>query len=239
MPESDGCRTVTRAGLSEGPPAPVYAYDETPIATMHFSSCSFSVAFWNHYKFTGKERDAESGLDNFGKRYDSSSMGRFMTPDPLNIFALKPSQFRNFIVNPQHWNKYAYVLNNPITFTDPLGLLEYEAELLRKKIHVHIDDQTPELLGRPLDQSIASRPEDVAPAGTRTEPDEPAAFGAIRILSAADFASPRIGRRITRSSRAESIVVAAEIPQPPIPEGAIIITLAKNDRFAHRRSSSI
>jgi RHS repeat-associated protein len=30
-----------------------------------------------HYKFTGKERDAESGLDNFGARYDSSSLGRF------------------------------------------------------------------------------------------------------------------------------------------------------------------
>jgi RHS repeat-associated protein len=36
----------------------------------------------NHYKFTGKERDAESGLDNFGKCYFGSSLGRFMTPDP-------------------------------------------------------------------------------------------------------------------------------------------------------------
>jgi RHS repeat-associated protein len=35
----------------------------------------------NHYKFTGKERDSESGLDNFGARYDSSALGRFMTPD--------------------------------------------------------------------------------------------------------------------------------------------------------------
>jgi len=33
-----------------------------------------------HYKFTGEERDTESGLDNFGARYDASSMGRFMTP---------------------------------------------------------------------------------------------------------------------------------------------------------------
>jgi RHS repeat-associated protein len=31
--------------------------------------------------FTGKERDAESGLDNFGARYMSSNMGRFMSPD--------------------------------------------------------------------------------------------------------------------------------------------------------------
>ena len=33
------------------------------------------------YKFTGKERDSESGLDNFGARYFGSSMGRFVTPD--------------------------------------------------------------------------------------------------------------------------------------------------------------
>src|SRR5271165_761374 len=32
----------------------------------------------NHYKFTSKERDSESNLDNFGARYNSSTMGRFM-----------------------------------------------------------------------------------------------------------------------------------------------------------------
>jgi RHS repeat-associated protein len=37
--------------------------------------------------FTGKQRDSESGLDNFGARYDSSSMGRFMSPDPINLTA--------------------------------------------------------------------------------------------------------------------------------------------------------
>ncbi len=35
----------------------------------------------NHYKFTGKERDGESGLDNFGARYYSAQYGRFVTPD--------------------------------------------------------------------------------------------------------------------------------------------------------------
>ena len=34
----------------------------------------------NKYKFTGKERDTESGLDNFGLRYMGSSLGRFMFP---------------------------------------------------------------------------------------------------------------------------------------------------------------
>ena len=32
-------------------------------------------------KFTGKERDAETGLDYFGARYMSSAQGRFASPD--------------------------------------------------------------------------------------------------------------------------------------------------------------
>lgn len=64
------------------------------------------------YKFTGKERDAESGLDYFGARYNSSSMGRFMSPDPLG----------GDLTDPQSLNKYSYVLNNPLTNTDPTGL---------------------------------------------------------------------------------------------------------------------
>jgi RHS repeat-associated protein len=35
----------------------------------------------NHYKFTGKKRDTESGLDYFGARYYSNALGRFITPD--------------------------------------------------------------------------------------------------------------------------------------------------------------
>jgi len=65
------------------------------------------------HKFTGKERDSESGLDNFGARYFGSSLGRFMTPDEL--FA------DQHIGDPQSWNLYAYARNNPINFTDADG----------------------------------------------------------------------------------------------------------------------
>jgi RHS repeat-associated protein len=71
-----------------------------------------NVAHSAAYKFTGKERDSESGLDNFGARYDSSSMGRFMSPDPVG----------GQKIDPQTLNKYSYVRNNPINFTDPTGL---------------------------------------------------------------------------------------------------------------------
>jgi len=69
----------------------------------------------NHYLFTGKERDTESGNDYFGARYYASSMGRFLSPDPGWFISAHPE-------NPQSWNQYSYVLNNPLSFTDPTGL---------------------------------------------------------------------------------------------------------------------
>jgi len=47
----------------------------------------------NKFKFTGKERDTESGLDNFGARFDSSTLGRFMTPD----WSARPTPVRSLI----------------------------------------------------------------------------------------------------------------------------------------------
>jgi RHS repeat-associated protein len=68
----------------------------------------------NELKFTGKRRDTESQLDYFEARYYSNVFGRFMTPDPIHIMAQK-------IADPQQWNMYAYVRNNPLRFIDPKG----------------------------------------------------------------------------------------------------------------------
>lgn len=65
-------------------------------------------------QFTGQERDRESGLDFFDARYYSSVQGRFMSIDPLAA--------SGNATNPQTWNRYAYVLNNPIKFVDPTGM---------------------------------------------------------------------------------------------------------------------
>jgi RHS repeat-associated protein len=62
---------------------------------------------------TGKERDAESGLDYFGARYYGSNMGRFMSPD-------EPFVGQDFS-DPQSLNLYSYVQNNPLSNTDPDG----------------------------------------------------------------------------------------------------------------------
>jgi RHS repeat-associated protein len=74
-----------------------------------------SRAFLPPPRSTGKERDAETGLDYFGARYYGSSMGRLLSPDPDNASAfLYPD-------DPQSWNGYAYARNNPLTYTDPTG----------------------------------------------------------------------------------------------------------------------
>jgi RHS repeat-associated protein len=64
-------------------------------------------------QFTSKERDVETGLDYFLARHYSSTQGRFTSPDqPLM------DQEEG---DPQSWNLYSYVRNNPLKFTDPTG----------------------------------------------------------------------------------------------------------------------
>ena len=64
---------------------------------------------------TGKERDAESNLDYFGARHYSSTMGRWMTPDPSGLTYANPG-------DPQSFNLYSYVANHPLTEVDLNGL---------------------------------------------------------------------------------------------------------------------
>jgi RHS repeat-associated protein len=81
----------------------------------------FGVADDLRQKFTGKERDIETGLDYFGARYFASTQGRFTSPDPL-LSSGRPEM-------PESWNRYAYTLNNPLKFIDPDGLYEWGASL--------------------------------------------------------------------------------------------------------------
>lgn len=71
-------------------------------------------------EFTGKERDTETGLDYFGARYLSAAQGRFTSPD----FPLLDQN----LGDPQSWNLYSYVRNNPLIFTDPTGRCKQGAD---------------------------------------------------------------------------------------------------------------
>ncbi len=65
--------------------------------------------------FTGKERDAETGLDYFGARYFSGAQGRWTSPDPINLTWDRLGNPSNTL------NKYVYAANNPLKYTDPDG----------------------------------------------------------------------------------------------------------------------
>jgi RHS repeat-associated protein len=102
---------------------------------MTTSAACANEVYFSRFHFTGKERDAESGNDYFGARYYASSMGRWMSPDPLPWLDWQHppedasdeekqeslQKFRDWISNPQHFNLYAYVLNNPMTGIDKDG----------------------------------------------------------------------------------------------------------------------
>jgi RHS repeat-associated protein len=77
----------------------------------------------NTKAFTGHERDFNSGtaiqntdyLDYMHARYYSASWGRFLSVDPV-------LDIKQATKSPQGWNRYAYVFNNPLRYTDPTGL---------------------------------------------------------------------------------------------------------------------
>ena len=95
------------------------------------SGYTASLADGPSQKFTGKERDTESGLDYFGARYFSGAGGRFTSVDPYEINQevmradsqdQREELLNSYIGDPQVWNRYAYTLNNPLKYIDPDGL---------------------------------------------------------------------------------------------------------------------
>jgi RHS repeat-associated protein len=62
--------------------------------------------------FTGHERDQETGLDYMMARSYGYSLTRFLSPDPIGGSSL----------DPQSWNRYVYVRDNPLGLIDPTGL---------------------------------------------------------------------------------------------------------------------
>jgi len=71
-------------------------------------------------RYTGYERDTETGLDFAHSRFYSSSQGRFTSVDSLMGSAIP--------VKPQSFNRYSYASNSPLTLTDPTGMFPITAE---------------------------------------------------------------------------------------------------------------
>ena len=86
----------------------------------------------NRKKFTGKERDNETGLDFFEARYYASMQGRFTSSDPVALTVER-------LVDPQRINLYAYCRNNPLAFIDPTGeIVTFANDDARKKYEEYV-----------------------------------------------------------------------------------------------------
>ena len=98
--------------------------------TAMYSSSAYAP-FGEQYKtsgsadasFTGQDQDTVSNLYDFPARRQSPSQGRWISPDPAGGGAVT-------LTNPQSWNRYAYVNNNPMSLIDPMGMST-------KRRHVH------------------------------------------------------------------------------------------------------
>jgi RHS repeat-associated protein len=91
----------------------------------------------DNFIFTSYERDQESGLDYAMARYYDSTVGRFCSADPLGG---QPD-------DPQSWNRYAYVRNDPVNMTDPSGQgwLSFLIDFL---VEMFLPEVTPAIFGQ-------------------------------------------------------------------------------------------
>jgi RHS repeat-associated protein len=120
-------------------------FASTASRTMYYSGAyapfgeAYAEAGTSDRSFTGQNQDTVSGstagLYDFLYR-EYAQYGRWISPDPAGIGAADPS-------NPQSWNRYAYVLNNPLTLLDPLGLATCEEQGLSPDYCVDVEAKDP------------------------------------------------------------------------------------------------
>src|SRR6185436_3631905 len=103
-PDHLSARVYTNAsGTSIG------AYGHLP-----FGDLWYSTGTVDKWKFTSYEHDTDTNLDYAAMRFDSARLARFTSPDPY------PGSVQ--LGDPQSWNRYSYVVDDPANLIDPLGM---------------------------------------------------------------------------------------------------------------------
>ena len=95
--------------------------------------------FESVYKFTGKEKDRETGLNYFEARYYLPYVGKFISVDPYTSF------HDNSVHHLKNSTAYSYVNNQPVILIDPSGMAQVIIEEIAPDISSFdrdIDDQS-------------------------------------------------------------------------------------------------
>ena len=87
----------------------VQQYGYTPFGKENYKNNT--LAFRVSSRYTGQTLDEETGLYYYGARYYDPELARFIQADST----VPDPEFS------QAYNRYAYVYNNPLKFTDPTG----------------------------------------------------------------------------------------------------------------------
>lgn len=129
---SDGLGSITEIQDSTGTTVEKYRYDSFGNPTILAADATelTESAISNPYMFTAREWDTETQLYYYRARYYDPGVGRFLSEDPI----LKPfkynNKFGNFVFalqnNPQIFNAYQYIQNNPVNDIDPYGLFNWK-----------------------------------------------------------------------------------------------------------------
>lgn len=82
--------------------------------------------YLNKYGFANKKTDEETDLQYFEKRYYDPRIGKFTSEDPVFWEVGITKRPNQYFTDPQQWNSYSYVRNNPINMIDPSGeMIDY------------------------------------------------------------------------------------------------------------------
>lgn len=106
---TDGLGSITSLTNENASIRNTYEYDAYGNVT------DASVNIENPYTYTGREWEETIGLYYYRTRFYDAEVGRFLTKDT----------YLGELFNPKSQNKYNYVGNNPINFSDPEGRLAF------------------------------------------------------------------------------------------------------------------
>ena len=138
-------------------------------SSTYYPSGPLAINDDNTLKFTGKERDQETGLDYFGARYFASPQGRWTSPD----WSAEPEPVPYAkLGDPQTLNLYAYVRNDPLFLRDLEGHCNVY-ELFAEMCEGSMEDQANAAAQRSQELSAQKQAQQKAYDPLKTGPEDP------------------------------------------------------------------